>query len=81
MVVKGSEEGGGGDFKEEDGEGDEGRGVEEGGGEGGFGGGEEVGETFEDGHLVDQFVDVGDVGGSGETDAGEEWVGVGSCVF
>lgn len=55
----------------------EGRGGgEEGGGEGGFGGLEEVGEFFEDGHLVDEFVDEGDVGGSGEADAGVEWGGL-----
>lgn len=63
--VGGEERGGGeGEFEEEDGEGVERRrgGVgEEGGGEGRLGGGEEVGEALEDGHLVDEFVDVGDV--------------------
>lgn len=73
-VVEGSE-GVWGDFKEEDGEGSERSGVEESGGEGGFSGGEEVGEAFEDGHLVDEFVHVRDVGGSGEADAGEKRVG------
>ena len=55
-------EGFGRDFEDEDGEGVEGRGVEEGGGEGGLGGGEEVGEALEDGHLVDELVDVRHVG-------------------
>lgn len=50
----------------------EGWGSEEGGGEGGLGGGEEVGEAFEDGHLVDELVDVGNIGRGGEADAGEE---------
>lgn len=56
-----------GGFEEEDGEGVEGSrwvcgGIgEKCGGERGFGGSEKVGETFEDGHLVDEFVDVWDV--------------------
>ncbi|CAK9159717.1 unnamed protein product, partial [Ilex paraguariensis] len=45
-----------------------------GGGERGFDGGEEVGEAFEDGHLGDEFVGVGDVGWCRETDSGENWV-------
>lgn len=61
-------------FEDEDGEGMEGLGIEECGGERGFGGGEEVGEAFEDGHLMDELVDVRDVQGGGETDAGEERV-------
>jgi len=51
-----------------------GGGGEEGGGQGELGGGEEVGEAFEDGHLVDEFVDVGNVGGGGQADAREETV-------
>jgi len=49
-------------------------GGEEGGGQGGLGGGEEVGQAFEDGHLVDEFVDVGNIGGGGQADAREELV-------
>lgn len=64
----------GGDFQDEDGEGLEGIGVEEGGGERRFGGGEEVGEALEDGHLVDQLVDVGDIENGGEPDSGEHGV-------
>ncbi|KAA8539294.1 hypothetical protein F0562_025986 [Nyssa sinensis] len=70
-------EGVGGDFEDEDGEGLEGRGgvvIEEGGREGGFSGREEVGEALEDGHLVDEFVDVWDVGLGGEAYSGEDWV-------
>lgn len=63
-----------GDFQDEDGEGLEGIGVEEGGGEGRFGGGEEVGEALEYGHLVDQLVDVGDIENGGEPDSGEHGV-------
>lgn len=48
--------------------------IEDGRGERGFGGGEEVGEALEDGHLVDEFVDVGDVGFDGEADSDEERV-------
>lgn len=70
------DDGVGRDFQEEDSEGGEWSGVEEGGGEGGFRGGEEFGELLEDGHLVDEFVDVGDVGGGGQADAGEEGVAV-----
>lgn len=65
---------GAGDFEEEDGEGFEGRGGEERGGEVGLGGGEEVSEALEDGHLVDEFVDEGDVERRGEADAGEDGV-------
>lgn len=50
-----------GELEDEDGGGLERRGGEEGGGERGFGGGEDVGEAFEDGHLVDEFVDVWNV--------------------
>lgn len=69
-----------GGFEEEDGEGVEGSrwvcgGIgEKCGGERGFGGSEKVGETFEDGHLVDEFVDVWDVSYGGEANPGEEWV-------
>lgn len=45
---------------------------EKGSGEGGLCGGEEVSQAFKDGHLVDQFVDVGNVGGGGQADAREE---------
>ena len=62
------------EFEDEEGEGLERWGSEERGGEGGFGGGEEVGEAFEDCHLVDEFVDVGDVRWGGEADTREEWV-------
>lgn len=34
----------------------------------------EVGEALEDGHLVDELVDVGNVLRGGETYAGEEWL-------
>ena len=61
-----------GDLEDEDGEGLEGRGGEEGGGEGGLGGGEEMGEALEDGHLVDQLVDVRDVRCSAQAHAGED---------
>lgn len=44
---------GAGDFEEEDGEGLERARVEESGGETGLGGGEEMREALEDGHLVD----------------------------
>lgn len=67
-----------GNFEEEDGEGSEGRrGVlrEESGGERRFCRGEEVGEPLEDGHLVDEFVDMGNVGVGGEADSGEDLVG------
>lgn len=63
-VVVGVGERGGGDLEDEDGEGSEGRRRvfgEEGGGEGGGGGFEEMGESLEYCHLVDEFVDVGDV--------------------
>lgn len=40
----------------------------------GFGGREELGEAPEDGHSVDEFVDVGDVGCCGETGSGKEWL-------
>lgn len=73
-----------GELEEEDCEGSEGgRGVwgEESGGERIGGGLEKVGEALENGHLVDELVDVGDVVDSGEADAGEEgvavWGGVG----
>lgn len=77
----GGGKGGAGDFEEEDGEGFEGRGGEEGGGEVGLGGGEEVGEALEDGHLVDEFVDEGDVERCGEADAGEERVADGGGLW
>lgn len=63
-----------GDFEDEDGEGLERRGGEEGGGEGGLGGDALLLEAFEDGHLVDELVDVGDVGGLGQAGSGEERV-------
>lgn len=50
-----------GNLKDEDGEGLKRRGSEEGGGEGLLGGGEEMGKALEDRHLVDQFVEMGDV--------------------
>lgn len=53
------------DFEDEDGEGLEGWGGEEGRGKRGLGGDALIGEAFEDGHLVDELVDVGDVGGVG----------------
>lgn len=62
------------DFEDEDGEGLERRGGEEGGGEGGLGGDAVLRQAFEDGHLVDELVDVGDVGGLGQPDSGEERV-------
>ncbi|KAM1803724.1 hypothetical protein ACFX12_029679 [Malus domestica] len=49
-------------------------GGEEGGGEGGLGGDGEVSEALKDGHLVDELVDVRDVGGVGYTDSRGEWV-------
>ncbi|PON32068.1 hypothetical protein PanWU01x14_364430 [Parasponia andersonii] len=61
-------------LENEDGEGQEWRGVKEGSEERGLGGGEEVGEALEDGHLVDQLVDLGDVGGLGQADPGEDRV-------
>jgi len=63
-----------GDLEDEDGEGLEGRGGEEGGGEGGLGGGEVVGEALEDGHLVDQLVDVRDVRCCAQAHAGKQGV-------
>lgn len=80
MGILGRRERGGGELEEEDGEGGEWRrwvGREEGGGERGGGGGEEVGELLEDGHLVDECVDVWDVCNCGQADAGEEWVAAG----
>lgn len=50
-----------GNLKDEDGEGLKRRGGEEGGGEGLLRGGEEMGKALEDRHLVDQFVEMGDV--------------------
>lgn len=68
------EERGFGNFEKEDGEGGEGGwGVvvrEESVGEGGFSGAAEVREFFEDGHLVDEFVDMGNVEDGGEADTG-----------
>lgn len=75
VAIRIRREGFGGDFEDEDGEGLEGRGGgEERGGEGGLRGGELVREVLEDGPLVDELVDVRDVGGSGEADAGEQRV-------
>lgn len=39
-----------------------------------------MGEALEDGHLVDELVNVGDVRGGGEADAGEECVAGGGGV-
>lgn len=77
----GGREGGGGDFENEDGEGCERRrGVcrEESGGERFDGGFANVSEALENRHLVDEFVDVGDVEDGGEAGAGEECVAGGS---
>lgn len=37
-------------------------------------------QLLELGHLVDEFVEVGDVRDVGETDLGEEWVVLGAGV-
>lgn len=63
-----------GNFKDENGEGSERRRGKEIGGERRFSGGEEMSEAFEDGHLVNELVNVRDIGGGGETDSGEERV-------
>lgn len=79
--VGGGRERSGGELEDEDGGGGERRRRvwrEEGGGEGVGGGLEEVVEALVDGHLVDEAVDVGDVGGGGEADAGVEGGGGGS---
>lgn len=74
------EEGATGDLKEEDSERLEGRGVKESGREGGLGGGAEMGQPLEDGHLVYLLVDVGDVRRRGEADPGEERVEQGAVL-
>lgn len=68
-----------GNFEDEHGEGLEGRGVEESGGQGGFGGGEEVGQTLEHRHLVDELVYVWNVVFGGKPDSDEN--GVSNWVF
>lgn len=80
----GGEKGGGRELEDEDGEGGKrwrGGRREEGGGERVDGGFEEVGEALEDGHLVDELVDVGGIGGGSEADAGEERVSGGGGVW
>lgn len=77
VVVGGGGEGGGGDFENKDGEGSERRrGVwrEESSGERFDGGFAHVFKALENCHLVDEFVDVGNVVDGGEADAGEECV-------
>lgn len=37
-----------------------------------FSGGEEMSEALVDGHLVDELVNVRDIGSDGETDSGEQ---------
>ena len=64
-------EGFSGNFKDENCEGLERRRGEEMRRERSFGGREEMSEAFEDGHLVNELVNVRDIGGSGETDTGE----------
>lgn len=54
---------------------------EEVGREGGVSGLEQVGEVLEHGHLVDEFVDVGDVRFRGQTDTREQRAGVAAVAI